>query len=117
MLFEEKQSFMLQSGNFGFGPEADVRSGCQFAWPLGIACSLFDRFVGAQQEYLRQQGKCSENYINIPFFLILWLSKYLAPAALGVSQALSSFDPAIINLPSLENCGRMVALAQSGLEL
>ena len=26
-------------------------------------------------------------------------------------------DPAIINLPSLENCGRIVALAQSGLEL
>ena len=26
-------------------------------------------------------------------------------------------DPAIINLPSLENCGRIVALAQSGVEL
>jgi hypothetical protein len=26
-------------------------------------------------------------------------------------------NPAIINLPSFENCGRMVALAQSGLEL
>ena len=41
----------------------------------------------------------------------------LATAALGVSQALSFFDPAIINLPSLENCERIVALAQSGLEL
>jgi len=78
---------------------------------------IFDHFVGAQQEYLRQRRKCSENYTNTPLFLILWLSKYLAPAALGVSQALSSFDPAIINLPSLENWGRMVAPAQSGLEL
>jgi hypothetical protein len=87
---------------------------------------IFDHFVGAQQEYLRRwraagippaAAEVFGELHQYPLFLILWLSKYLAPAALGVSQALSSFDPAIINLPSLENCERIVALAQSGLEL
>jgi hypothetical protein len=65
---------------------------------------------GVRNGFRRPDGRGSGTVRGIRSRHALCGAQPLATAALGVSQALSFFDPAIINLPSLENCERIVSL-------